>query len=75
MTDSFYVDPLGNIKPEVNENLFNVKRLREVMNTREAQFKDYELRNNSQHMQLILISILTGFSLLTILVLIRNLKG
>lgn len=79
MSDSYYVDVLGNLKPEYytnnDNNNLNINKIRILHNTREAQLQDMKLKTKSQNMQLTLISIITGISLLTILVLLRNLKN
>ena len=78
MSDSYYVDALGNLKPEYingNTNDLNINKIRMLRNTRMAQIDDMKLKTESQKIQLLLVSVLAGVSLLTILVLLRNLKN
>lgn len=72
-----YVDPLGHIsndyytkKPYLDE----VDKLKKTIRTRVAQYKDFELKNNSQKMQITLLSIFIAILLLILLIILRNFK-
>ncbi len=67
-----YVNPLGEV---IDISYNNIGKLRNTVNTRNAQVKDSEQKNESNNFQLTMWSIVASLLILALVILLRNVKN